>query len=102
MIDVLKSIFGAEDPYVMKKEFFSLTSEFEKSVTTEVKEDVVDMALKLRNMLRGNIKLNRSDKIRILKVINRAKVRALLAGTDDGTRIFRDLDSVGSDILSLM
>ena len=101
-MDVFKSIFGEDDPYVMRKEFFSITSEFEKSVIADVREDAVDMAVKLRDLLRGNIKLNRSDKIRILKIINRAKVRALLLGTSDGTRIFRNLESVGSDILKLM
>ncbi len=100
-MDLLK-IFGANDPYVIRKEFFSLTTEFERNISEGVQEEVVDMAAKLRNMLLSNIKLNRSDKIRILKIINRAKVRALMLATDDGNRIFRNLDSIGSDILRLM
>lgn len=101
-MDFLRSLFGGDDPYVMRKEFFSLTTEIERNVTDGVRGEVVDMAARLRNMLRSSIKLNRSEKIRILKLINRAKVRALLLGTTSGDSIFRNLDSIGTDILRLI
>ena len=102
MIDLLKLVLGEDNPDIIRKEFFSLTTEFERNIEKGMHENNVGLATKLRGLLKNNVKLKRSDKVRLLKIINRAKVRALMTGTDDGDRIFRNLDSIGGDILRLM
>ena len=98
----MSELFDGNDPMAMRKEFFYLTTEFEKNIEEGVQDDAIHFATKLRDIVRNNVKLNRSDKVRLLKTINRAKVRALLLGTSEGERIFRDLDYIGEDIVRLM
>lgn len=87
--------------------FIGLTSELEQS--TCIRKDgsdcrqVVDIAIKLRNMLVNNdLKLTHSDKVRTLRMINLAKVRALMQETPNGVDIFHALDSISGDVVRLL
>ena len=64
---------------------------------------LVDTASKLRNQLRRNhCNLSHDEKVRIVKALNKAKVRALMGGTDESFSKFRSLDSISSDVVSLL
>ncbi len=110
MMETLKSIFTSEDPALKRKRFFGLTKELEDAVDSgsvcigEGCDSAIDTAKELRNLLLGEhgIRLQRSDKVRVLKVISRAKVRAMLAGTNDGRRTFSHLDSISGDVAQLL
>ena len=101
MFDLLKTFLGDNNPRIMRKEFYSLTTRFERDVENSVQDNVVNLATRLREILH-DVQLTRTDKIRLLKMINKAKVRALVLRTEDGNRTFQDLDLIGSDILKLM
>jgi hypothetical protein len=65
--------------------------------------NLVDTASRLRNQLRRNhCNLSHEDKVRIVKALNKAKVRALMGGTEDSFSKFRSLDSISSDVVSLL
>jgi len=88
-----------------KEDFLSTTSQFESMINSAICETyLVDVASKLRNMLkRGDVVLQRSEKIRLLKALNKAKVKALLQkSTGEGYRVFRSLDSITNDMLMLL
>ncbi len=112
MIETLKSIFTSEDPALKRKRFFGLTKELEDAVDNGSIcigegcgcDSAIDTAKKLRSLLlrEHDMQLQRSDKVRLIKAINRAKVRALLAGTNDGRRTFSHLDSISGDVVQLL
>ena len=88
-----------------KTEFLSVTSHLESIINSDIPSSyTVDVARKIRNMLkRGDVELEKSDKIRLIKTMNKAKVRALLqSGAGDSYRIFRSLDSITNDLLTLI
>jgi len=103
-MDLFKNFLGLQSQDVTRKDFLLLTNEFENT-TRDFKrgEDVINLAKQVKNALKNvNVKLRHTDKINLLKTINRAKVRALLLGTPDGLKIYKDLDVIGSDILILI
>ncbi|MDO8554432.1 MAG: hypothetical protein Q7S22_06500 [Candidatus Micrarchaeota archaeon] len=112
MMEALKSIFTSEDPALKRKEFFGLTQELEDAVDSGNIcigegcrcDTVIDTARQLRNLLSSNenMQLQRSDKVRLLKVISKAKVRAILAGTNDGRKTFDHLDLISGDVVQLL
>ena len=108
MFGVFKNVFWLEEGKgVTKREhFFSLTSHLEDRVlatTQHLGADIIDIASKLRNMLKENeLALSRAEKIRLIKALNKAKVKAFLGGTGDYYRVFRSLDSISSDVLRLI
>ena len=99
MFDMIKSFVEDKDHALLRKEFLSLTSEFEKNTDDPIAENTVAIADRLRRVVKTKIPLERSEKIRLLKVLNKGKVRALLLGTDEGNRIFKNLDTISFDII---
>jgi len=89
-----------------RTEFLSVASHFESIINSDTPSNyaVVDVARKIRNMLkRGDAELEKSDKIRLIKAMNKAKVRTLLQnGNGESYRIFRSLDSITNDLLTLI
>jgi hypothetical protein len=75
----------------------------EKALLEHSETKFVDTASRLRNQLRrNNCHLSNEDKVRIVKALNKAKVRALMGGTDESFSKFRSLDSISSDVVSLL
>jgi hypothetical protein len=109
MFGILKSVFGMGEGRggSDKKNLFSLAGELEYLLLSENicmgYSNVVDTASRLRNVLRGpGLRLTRAEKIHILKLINKAKVKALFGGTPDCYRSFVSLDSISNDMLTFL
>lgn len=106
MLGVLKNLVGMEEdePTTRLKEYASLAAEFEKTVSTDfpsrnTASKTVEMAKQIRNILSGNeITLEREAKLKLLKMLNKAKVRALLANKDYTFELFSSLDSISADV----
>ncbi|MFA6531073.1 MAG: hypothetical protein WCT31_05040, partial [Candidatus Micrarchaeia archaeon] len=90
MREVLKNLAELEEnePTTRLKEYTSLAAEFEKTVSADfpsknTASKAIEMAKKIRNILSGDeIALERESKLRLLKMLNKAKVRALLANQE--------------------
>jgi hypothetical protein len=66
-------------------------------------DNVLDNAAMLRNQLRSsNASLSREDKVRVVRALNKAKVHALMQGSNESYTVFRNLDSISSDVVSLL
>lgn len=90
-----------------KKKFLGLATRLEDTLSASeaacMCDEVVDVALRLRNMLSdGGLSLTRREKVSVLKSITRAKVRAFMSGDDDASDTFRTLDSISSDVVRLL
>lgn len=100
MLSVLKGFFGNEG----QRDLVELSDRLEEQANEPPHGgefgNVVDTARDLRDALVcATEEIKRSEKIRLLKLLNKAKVRALLRGDTEGYRIFSALDSIGSDLL---
>ncbi len=97
---------GAMKERKTKKKFMGLTSALETAMLAEDTSRyalMVDAAAELRNMLRNEeVELSRADKVRVVKTITRAKVKAFMAGTPDSYRTFKTLDTISSDLVQLL
>lgn len=109
MFGVLKNVLGMGGGRGVsnRKSLFSLAGELEHLLLSgdmcASHSDVVDTAFRLRNILRGpGLNLTRTEKIHLLKLINKAKVKALFGGTPDCYRSFVSLDSISNDMLSFL
>ena len=89
-----------------KKKFLAVASAFETAVAYDdsSKYDLmIDAAAQLRTMLAGDdVDLTRADKVRVLKSLTKAKVRAFMKGTNESYRTFRTLDTISTDIVKLL
>jgi len=75
----------------------------EMALLEHEENNLVDSASRLRNQLRRHqCELSHDEKVRIVKALNKAKVRALMGGTDDSFSRFRSLDSISSDVVALL
>lgn len=98
-------MFGGE---VMKskKRFLAVASTLETAVAYDdsSKYDLmIDAAAQLRTMLTGDdVALTRADKVRVLKSLTKAKVRAFMKGTTESYQTFRTLDTISTDIVKLL
>lgn len=98
-------MFGGE---VMKskKKFMAVASALETAVAYDDNskyELMVDAASQLRTILAGDeVALTRADKVRVLKSLTKAKVRAFMKGSPESYRTFRTLDSISTDIVRLL
>jgi hypothetical protein len=103
MLGALKNIFGLGEGNATEREN-DLVSALEQSVFVgDGCSNVVDSAARLRNLLRSqNMSLSHDEKIRIVKALNKAKVRALMHGTCECYGAFRSLDSISSDVVALL
>ena len=69
----------------------------------ESNNNIVDKAADLRNCLRrSNGDLSREDKVRVITALNKAKVRALMDGTNEGYSVFSSLNSICTDVVALL
>ena len=65
--------------------------------------DTIDTAARLRNLLRQRgCSLSSEEKVRVVRALNKAKVRALMGGTSESYSLFSSLDSISSDVVSLL
>ena len=103
MFGALKSFFGLGEGNAAETEN-ELVSALEKSAFHEGGcPGVVDSAARLRNLLRReNMSLSHQEKIRIVKALSKAKVRALMHGSCACYGAFRSLDSISSDVVQLL
>jgi hypothetical protein len=99
-------MFGSGEKVVKGKSRLSgLASALELAVDDDPSryEVVVDAAAQLRNMLKTDeVSLTMAEKVRIIKSISKAKVRALMSGTKDNYRTFKVLDTISSDLVQLL
>ena len=112
MYKVIKSIFTAKPEAVVyesvedtRMRLTHLANELEansiiaKDNGSSGHESVVAAAIRIREVLsRERPSLTNTERIEITKVLNRAKVRTFMSGTDEGYRAFRILDTVSEDV----
>jgi hypothetical protein len=103
MFGILKNLFGSGAEDATERES-ALVSALEAAAFSENRcSDVVDSAARLRDLLRReSMALPPSEKVRIVKALNKAKVRALMHGTCECYGAFRSLDSISSDVVQLL
>jgi len=89
-----------------KKRFLGLTSALETAVRYGDPSQygrMINTAAELRNILRGeDLGLTRAEKVRVVKSITRAKVKAFMEGTSDSYRTFKTLDTISNDLVQLL
>ncbi len=87
-----------------KKKLMGLTTALEMGYVDPTRYDVVvDAASELCTLLRGqDMSLTMGEKVRVLKSVTRAKVRAFMGGTADDYKTFRTLDSISNDLVRLL
>lgn len=99
-------MFGTSEnlSFRSKKKFMGLASALDMVYDDPSKyEIVIDAASQLRNMLKGeHLSLSMNEKVRVLKSVTRAKVRAFMGGNADGYRTFKTLDTISSDLVQLL
>ena len=106
-MNILKVFFGGaeeNDDESRRRLFCELTSELEAQATCGYpNSNVVDTAKRMREILvRSKILLSKNEKIRLVKLMNQAKVRALLRDDEHGHNIFQSLDSISADVTRLL
>lgn len=98
-------MFGiGENTVKTKKRFMGLTSALEMANNDPTRYDVVvDAASQLRTLLReAEVSLTMGEKLRVIKSVTRAKVRAFRAGSADDYRTYKALDSISSDLVQML
>ena len=112
MYGVIKSIFTTKPEAVVyenvedaRMKLANLANELEansmniKDDSSSGHESVVAIAIRIRELLSEEThSLTNSERVEITKVLNRAKVRTFMSGTDEGYRAFRILDTVSEDV----
>ena len=96
MFGVIKSVFD------MEENLTKLTTNLERSMETDLSDpkfggEIVSLASRVKNILVTN-EVDISEKVRVLSLLNRIKVRALSYGTMDSYRVFSSIDSISKDI----
>jgi hypothetical protein len=101
MFGILRNLFGnGEEGFDMKGD---MVSALETAVQNRNSSKVVNCASSLRNVLRTSEgHLSKDEKVRVVKALNKAKVRALLGGTTESYSTFKMLDSISSDVVTLL
>lgn len=61
-------------------------------------ENIVEVAIKLRDILLSGVSLSPNEKIDVVRLINQAKIKSAMLGTTDGYRTYQILDSISEDI----
>jgi len=98
MFGLLRRLVGEEEEMPDS----DMVGSLERSVS-ESDGHEVDKAARLRNNLRRNAcELSHDDKIRIVKALNKAKVKALMKGTQESFSEFASLNSISSDVVLLL
>ncbi len=109
MLGIIKTFFGKDGNVVSgRMKYLLLTAELENELTSHNQMNhscmnVVNIAKTLREMIKKEeIELTKTEKIKLVKMFNQAKVNAVKTGTDDSFRIFNSLDSISSDVVTLL
>lgn len=87
-----------------KKKVLGLASALEMAYVDPTRYDVVvDAASQLCNILKDEeVSLTMGEKLRVLKSVTRAKVRAFMGGKADGYKTFKTLDEISSNLVQLL
>ena len=85
-----------------KRRLFALAQQLEELTghsKSLLKNNTIEIARAIRDMLATEaVRVQEEDKLKISKIINRAKVRAIQTGSLDGYRMFKTLDSISEDV----
>jgi len=109
MMNVIRSIIYPKhvdcDIEDSRNEIFKLKDELERWVGTPEGSEgsrhaaIIATAVQIRGALGTcEVPLTNMEKVELMKALNRAKVRAFLAGTEEGLRTFRVLDTITNDV----
>jgi len=81
-----------------------LTSELEIAYEDPTRYGVVvDAASQLCDLLKDTeLSLTMSEKMRVLKSVSKAKVKAFMAGPSDDYKAFKTLDAISGDLVQLL
>lgn len=87
-----------------KKKFLGLTSALEMAYEDPLRYSVVvDAASQLCNMLeQDEVSLTTAEKVRVMKSLTKAKVRAFMGGASDNYQAFKTLDSISSNLVQIL
>lgn len=87
-----------------KKKFMGLTSALEMAYEDPTRYGVVvDAASQLCDMLRQDeVSLTTPEKLRVMKSVTKAKVRAFMGGASDNYKTFKTLDTISGDLVQLL
>jgi hypothetical protein len=87
-----------------KKKVMGLTSALEMAYVDPTRYDVVvDAASQLCTLLKDEeVSLTMGEKLRVVKSVARAKVRAFMGGGADDYKAFKSLDSISTDLVQLL
>ena len=87
-----------------KKKVLGLTSALEMANADPTRYDVVvDAASQICSLLKDeDVSLTMGEKVRMVKSVAKAKVKAFMGGTADDYRAFRTLDAISADLVQLL
>ncbi|NYZ73783.1 hypothetical protein H0O00_01445 [Candidatus Micrarchaeota archaeon] len=87
-----------------KKKFMGLTSAMEMAYEDPTRYGVVvDAASQLCDMLQQDeVSLTTAEKLRVMKSLTKAKVRAFMGGVSDNYRAFKSLDGISNSLIQLL
>lgn len=87
-----------------KKKVMGLASALEMAYLDPTRyEVVVDAASQLCTLLKDEeVSLTMGEKLRVVKSVARAKVRAFMGGDVDDYRAFKTLDTISTDLVQLL
>lgn len=105
MLGYIKNLVGfGEESLDTRGRFLNLTADFERTVSVgfpnkSSASKTVETAKKIREVLGSkDLALAREEKLKLLKMINKAKVRALMSSEEYAFELFSNLDSISTDI----
>jgi hypothetical protein len=101
MFGIINNLFGKEASKCGANG--DMVAALERALLEKSNGDIVDKAATLRNCLRrSNSELSREDKVRVISALNKAKVRALMDGTNESYSVFSSLNSICTDVVALL
>ncbi len=87
-----------------RKKVLALTSALETAYVDPTRFGVVvDAASQISILLKDpEVSLSMPEKMRVVKSLARAKVRAFMAGPDDDYKAYKALDAISGDLVQLL
>ncbi len=87
-----------------KKKVMGLATALEMAYVDPTRYDVVvDAASQLCSLLKDEeVSLSMGEKLRVVKSVARAKVRAFMVGGSDDYKTFKTLDEISTDLVQLL
>lgn len=97
-------MFDSRQKQRMKKKAMGLAFELEMANEDPTRYGVVvDAASQICSLLKDDgLSLTASEKVRLLKSLSKAKVKALRRGSADDYETFRTLDGISGDLVQLL